>query len=50
MVILCKQAGEKRVARGAAAFISYYMLETLYKDNDVRPTLSRIMITIPYYL
>lgn len=30
--------------------LSYYMLETLYKDNDIRPTISRVMITIPGYL
>lgn len=30
--------------------LSYYMLETFYKDSEIRPTLSRIMITIPYYL
>lgn len=30
--------------------LSYYMLESLYKDNDIRPTLSRVMITIPNYL
>lgn len=30
--------------------LSYYILETFYKDSEIRPTLSRIMITIPYYL
>ena len=30
--------------------LSYYMLETIYKDSEIRPTLSRVMITIPYYL
>ena len=30
--------------------LAYYMLETFYKDDEIRPTLSRVMITIPYYL
>lgn len=30
--------------------LSYYMLETFYKDSDIRPTLSRVMITIPSFL
>jgi len=29
---------------------SYYILETLYKDEEIKPTLSRILITIPSYL
>ncbi len=34
----------------AAKKTAYYMLETFYKDNEIRPTLSRVMITFPYYL
>jgi len=34
----------------AAKKTAYYMLETFYKDNEIRPTLSRVMVTIPYYL
>lgn len=34
----------------SAKRLSYNVLETLYKDNEIRPTVSRIMITIPYYL
>lgn len=30
--------------------LSYYLLETFYKDNEIRPTLSRVIVTIPYYL
>lgn len=33
-----------------AKMISYYILEALYKDSEIRPTLSRVMVTIPYYL
>lgn len=29
---------------------AYYMLEAFYKDTEIRPTLSRVMITFPYYL
>jgi hypothetical protein len=29
---------------------AYYMLEELYKDNDIRPSLSRVLITIPNFL
>lgn len=34
----------------SAKRLSYYMLETFYKDDGIRPTLSRVMITIPYFL
>lgn len=30
--------------------LSYYILENFYKDNEIRPILSRVIITIPYYL
>lgn len=30
--------------------VSYYILEKLYTDSEIRPTLSRVLITIPYFL
>ncbi|MBI2600485.1 hypothetical protein HYW42_00880 [Candidatus Daviesbacteria bacterium] len=49
-VILNGSFNETASSCDAAKKASYYMLETFYKDNEIRPILSRVLITFPYYL